>query len=183
MKVLGKIGDELKALGQDGLKTIASTPKDMAKSVAHQIGFEREKNPAKPPSNQPEAGHTENNNDFLQALYGASEKPKKVLSSEEQKAEDALQKELEGKSPEEQQEIMKKRQELRQMHTESYYQPLIQDIQRAGTKQEDVETKVERVERLEQQDLQEKQKKEEKKKPIAVDMAERATEAHRGSTG
>lgn len=168
--LLGDLGDELK-----------QTVKDSAKTVRQQVvGFEHKENASSFEARQQSLVQTEDNKDLLEALYGKS---KSSESIKESGSDEGLQKELAGKIPEEQQEIIKKRQELGQMHSASYYQPLIQKIEQERKTPEDQERASERVERLEMEDLQEKQKKKEKEEPIAVTRGKNSIEANRGVSG
>ncbi|MEK7092503.1 MAG: hypothetical protein AAB907_02665 [Patescibacteria group bacterium] len=174
--LLGDLGDELK-----------QAVKDSAKTVKQQVvGFEYKESTSSSEVGQQPPVKTEDNTALLEALYGKSKSSEGSNSSESRKrggSDDSLQNELAGKTPEEQQEIIKKRQELGQMHSASYYQPLIQKIEQERKTPEDTERASERVERLEMEDLQEKQKKKEKEEPIAVTRGKNSLEANRGASG
>lgn len=176
--LLGDLGDELK-----------QTVKDSAKTVKQQVvGFEHKENASSSEVGQQPPVKTEDNKALLEALYGKSKNKgeKETHGTQETKgavSNEGLKKELAGKTPEEQQEIIKKRQELGQMHNASYYQPLIQKIEQERKTPEDQERASERVERLEMEDLQEKQKKKEKEEPIAVTRGKNSIEANRGASG
>lgn len=187
--ILSGIGDELKGLGRDAVKQVVTSPKDLAKGVVKQIGLEHEQGvkEAAPEVQSPKGSEVQEvqdqaNKEFVEALYGSS-KGSEVQSTENTQVDENLQKELAGKTPEEQQDIIQKRQALQQSHTANYYQPLIEKIEQGRKTPEDQERTADRVERLEMKDLEEKKKEEEKKKPIALDRAERSIEANRGASG
>ncbi len=179
--ILGDIGDELKNVGKQAVKTAVKIPAQVSKEIGEQLtGIETKQNQAPANPNQQKAledTKKQENKDLLKQLYGSSKTtPKKdnpAQNPQMAKIADAV---AAGKSPQEAQKIEQLRQTL---HQQEYYQPLIT----RPKKQEEVERPKERVERLEMEELQQEQEKEKKKKPLSVDRAERSVEANRGLQG
>ncbi|HSX40904.1 MAG TPA: hypothetical protein VLF68_04825 [Candidatus Saccharimonadales bacterium] len=95
---------------------------------------------------------------------------------------------LKGKTPEEQEKIIKIKQEFAQQHKEKYYDPTFnrpaaqpQTEEREKEQREKQETQQQRMQRLEQEDLQKKKEEEKKKEPPAVLLARQKTEKMPGA--
>ena len=177
--VLDDIKQQVGSLGKQLGKTVVSSPKAAAKTVASQIGFEVKEGQQKPPQEMAEKAKKENV-DFVKELYGASDqKPKsEQANNPQQESTKKMTEANPGKTPEEIQKMMSLRQQL---HQQTYYQKLTTAQKRPEEVQEDQERAAERIKRLEMEDLQKKKEDEKKKKPIAVSQAERKTEAPLGA--
>lgn len=179
--VLGDIKQQVGDLGKQLGQTIASAPKTAAKTVVSQIGFETKEGQQKPPPEIVEKAKKDNT-DFVKEMYGATPNQKPVEQKSEKPTQQQQQtidlaKENPNATPEEIQKMVVLRQQL---HGE-YYQKLITPVKRPEEAQKEQEREADRMERLGMEDLQEKKKEDERKKPVAVLMQERKTEAPMGA--
>lgn len=182
---MSKLGDLSKGIGSELKQMGGVAAQQIAPHKPAQNALEQDQSKKVEQEHAPKDQSIQDNKDMLQALYGTSgqeqqqKQPEKKLSPEEE----AFQKTLEGKTPEEQQELIQKRQELQRMHTSDYYQPLVQKVEQGLKRPEDNERAAERVERQQMEDLQEKQKEEEKKQPISVNRAQQSIESDKSMKG
>jgi len=169
------LGSSLKQIGNLGKQTVKDAtklPKDMAKSVLSQAGFERPEKPERKEKITSKVDRSKDTEDFVNGLYGAdtpADKPEQIVPTDpnqDQKpgrVKDQQQTQQKAElSPDEQAKLQQLRNKL---HQETYYQPLIT----RPKKQEEVEKPKERIERLETEDLQKKE--EEKKKRASEDIS------------
>ena len=195
-KPSGLLGDTLGQLGGLGKgvgQSIISTPKDLTKTAASQIGIaaleEKEKadlgeqlTGGKKPTPEKKAGGFQDDKDrvdFLKDLYGIN---KQKENPEQQQAQQQKPPE-QPKTPQEQEEIaetQRKLQALNQQHQDTYVKPTFErppelEEERAAEK---VEKEKEEDER---KNLEVKKKKEQK--PMDQMMAEQRVEKFRGAGG
>ncbi|MBI2074945.1 MAG: hypothetical protein HYT83_03870 [Candidatus Levybacteria bacterium] len=176
---LGQLGNIAKQAG----KTLIDESGKLAKTTARQVipkttpeAAEKEK--AEKTAEIPQVQTAENlrqqqNKDIIKAMYAPSEKNKTQNTQAEQAAQNAAQNNPE-KTPEEIQKMVALQ---KQLHKESYYDPLFNAPKQ---KEEKPVEKIEREKKEEEFELQEKEKK--KPKPITVDRAQNV-EKFRGASG
>ncbi len=186
-KGLGGIGN----LGKQVGKGIVEETKKSVKGAASQVtGIERagekkegEKQPAQSQKNEQKAGEQTPNKagtdkDFVKGLYGKSgNQSQETAKTAQAQTAQKIAEENPERTPEEVQKMVQLRQQL---HKESYYDPT---FNRPKPKEETVAEKIEKEDEEKKMKELEVAKKQEKKKPIAVDQAERKTEAFRGASG
>lgn len=178
-QALGQIGNLTNKAGS----ALHNTASDTKKAAKQQTGIVESSQEALDAKNI-EAKQNDNENkslkqvqqdqtkDVVKSLYAKTDPQgitpaSQVANAEAEKNPD--------KTPEEIKEIT----DLRlQLHKEKYYDPTFNPPKKQEEKPQE---RIERLDEEEQQRRWELQKKEEKKKPIAVDRAERKTEARVGS--
>ncbi|MDP2649236.1 MAG: hypothetical protein Q8P10_00170 [bacterium] len=188
-KGLGGIGNLGKQLGKGIVEETKKTAKGTVSQVTgiEKAGENAEKKDVQPQIKQEQKDQTQassgqaEDKDFVKMLYGKSEnqqveKPQNPQNPQVQTAQKIAEENPE-KTPEEVQKMVQLRQQL---HKESYYDPT---FNRPKPKEETVQEKLEKEDDEKKMKELEVVKKEEKKKPIAVDQAERKTEAFRGVSG
>lgn len=183
-KGLGQIGNLGKQIG----KGVVDEGKKTAKAVVTQVGLEQipenqvEKKTGAPEQEKEASNLQKNaqdaNANFVKSLYGKTEQKtnEKPASSMQQMTAQASE-ENPDKSPEEIQKMVQLRQQL---HKEKYYDPT---FNRPKQEEEKPQERVERLEEEEKKKKMELMEKKEKKKPVAVGIAEKKIEVHRGASG
>lgn len=188
MKKGGVLDDTLGQVGNLGKQVGASfvkESKNIAQTAAKQVGLEHgeasevKEKAAQPAVLEAQKGIKDKDTaDFIKDLYGTTNESDKAKAAtgKAQAAVNLAQSNLQ-KTPAEIQGIAALQQKL---HKETYYDPTFNK-----PKQQE-ETVVQRVERQDEEEKKKRwelAKKEEKKKPIAVELAEKSTETHRGVNG